>query len=78
MTNQEALDNVRELGRVFATSIKHITGKEVDVRSDLSNGLVAYQMLDLKGKWDYIDKSVDKVMRIMYKEFIKKHEGIKR
>jgi chemotaxis regulatin CheY-phosphate phosphatase CheZ len=73
MTNQEAIDNLRELGRIFADSIKSVTGKEVNTESDLSNGLVAYEYLDLKGKWDYIDKSVDKVLRIMYKEFIERH-----
>ena len=75
MTNEDALENVRELGRDFVDSIKSVTGKDINNESDLSNGLVAYQYLDLKGKWKIVDESVDIVLRIMYKEFIKKHGG---
>ena len=73
MTNQEAIENIRELGRIFADSIKNVTGKDVNKNSDLSNGLVAYQYLNLKGQWECIDESVDIVVRIMYKEFIERH-----
>jgi hypothetical protein len=75
MTNQDALENVRELGRVFADSIKSVTGKDINNESDLSNGLVAYQYLNLKGQWKIVDESVDIVLRIMYKEFIARHGG---
>jgi hypothetical protein len=73
MTTNEAIENLRQLGVLFANGIKEITGKEVDTASPLSNGLVAYDMLNLKGMWPYIDESVDIVLRIMYAEFIKKH-----
>lgn len=73
MTNNEAIENLRQLGMLFANGIKEITGKEVDTASPLSNGLVAYDMLNLKGMWPYIDESVDIVLRIMYQDFIKKH-----
>lgn len=73
MTTNEAIENLRQLGVLFANGIKEITGKEVDTASPLSNGLVAYDMLNLKGMWPYIDESVDIVLRIMYQDFIKKH-----
>lgn len=75
MTNNEAIENLRHLGVLFAEGVKMITGKEVNEESTLSNGLVAYQMLNLKGMWPYIDESVDIVVRIMYQDFIKKYEG---
>lgn len=75
MTNQEAIENLRHLGVLFAEGMKTIAGKEVKTDSPLSNGLVAYEMLNLKGMWPYIDESVDIVLRIMYEDFIKKHDG---
>lgn len=75
MTTQEAIENLRQLGVLFAESVKTTLGKEVNTDSTLSNGLVAYEMLNLKGMWPYIDESVDIVLRIMYQEFIRKHEG---
>jgi hypothetical protein len=73
MTNQEAIENLRHLGRVFAEAVKMQTDQEVKGNSELTNGIVAYEMLKLKGRWPYIDESVDMVIRIMYEEFIKKH-----
>lgn len=73
MTNEEAINNLRRLGVVFAEAVKLQTGKEVKEDSPLSNGIVAYEMLKLKGMWPYLDESVDIVLRIMYAEFIKKH-----
>ena len=77
ISNEAAIENLRHLGRIFAESMKHVTGKDVEDDSPLMNGLVAYAYLDLKGKWDYLDESVDIVVRIMYKDFIKKYEAEK-
>jgi hypothetical protein len=66
MTNDEAIKNVRELGHIFAVALTTITGKSIDDKSDLMNGLAAYEILELKGKWYWVDESVDKVMRIVY------------
>jgi hypothetical protein len=66
MTNDEAIKNVREMGHIFAVALTTITGKSLDDKSDLMNGLAAYEILELKGKWDWVDESVDKVMRIVY------------
>ena len=75
MTNYEAIENLRHLGRLFAEGVFTVTGKEVDTESPLMNGLVAYEVLKLKGTFPYIDESVDIVVRIMYEDFIKKYEG---
>jgi hypothetical protein len=66
MTNDEAIKNVREMGHIFAVSLTTITGKSIDDKSDLMNGLAAYEILELKGKFDWIDESVDIVLRIVY------------
>jgi len=66
MTNEEAIKNVRELGHIFAVAMTEVTGKSIEDKSDLMNGLAAYEILGLKGKWDWVDESVDKVMRIIY------------
>lgn len=67
MTNLEAIQNVRELGRIFEDAL-YLHGQNISKSSELSSGLVAYEMLKLKGQWEYIDESVDIVMRIIYKE----------
>lgn len=77
ISNESAIENLRHLGRLFAEAVKMQTGQEVKDDSELSNGLVAYEMLKLKGQWPYIDESVDIVVRIMYKDFIKKYEAEK-
>ena len=66
MTNDEAIRNVREMGHIFAVSLTTITGKSIDDKSDLMNGLAAYEILGLKGKFDWVDESVDIVLRIVY------------
>jgi hypothetical protein len=66
MTNDEAIKNVREMGHIFAVSLTTITGKSIDDKSDLMNGLAAYEILGLAGKFDWVDESVDIVLRIIY------------
>jgi hypothetical protein len=66
MTNDEAIKNVREMGHIFAVSLTTITGKSIDDKSDLMNGLAAYEVLELRGKFDWVDESVDIVLRIIY------------
>jgi hypothetical protein len=66
MTNDEAIKNVREMGHIFAVSLATITGKNIDDKSDLMNGLAAYEILELRGKLDWVDESVDIVLRIIY------------
>lgn len=74
MTNDEAIKNVREMGHIFAVSLTTITGKSIDDKSDLMNGLAAYEILELKGKWDWVDESVDIVLRIVYDLAVEKLE----
>ena len=84
MTNDEAiaqaldehtaLRNVREMGHIFAVSLTTITGKSIDDKSDLMNGLAAYEVLELRGKFDWVDESVDIVLRIVYDLAVEKLE----
>lgn len=66
MKTEDAVENVRELGRMFAIGVLQVTGKSIKDDSDLMNGIAAYQILELKGKWPYMDESIDVVMRIAY------------
>ena len=66
MTNDEAIKNVREMGHISAVLLTTITGKSIDDKSDLMNGLAAYEVLKLKGEFDWVDESVDIVLRIVY------------
>ena len=78
MTNEEALKNVRELGHIFAVALAERVGKQTKSDSDLVNGLVAYHQLNLQGKWDYMDESIDIVVRIAYQMAIEALErGLK-
>jgi len=65
MTKDRAFANVRDLGNNFALSMKNI-GKNIDDKSPLMNGLAAYEMLKLKGTYDWLDASVDIVMRDVF------------
>ena len=46
--NMSPVELVRELGHVFATVLAE-RGHKIDERSPLMNGIVAYEMLSLKG-----------------------------
>lgn len=71
-TELEATQNIRELGKCFREALSNVTGDDVSDKSDLCNGLAAYEMLSLKGQWDYIDESVDIILRIVYELVMKK------
>jgi hypothetical protein len=73
MTQEQALEMLRELGNIYAVALAE-RGYNVDDKSDLMNGLVAYYMLDLKGEFDELDESVDAVARIVYEEVVSKLE----
>ena len=65
ISRQEAIENIRILGRVFVTALEVVAKKPI-ATSDLMNGLVAYDQLGLKGQWDWMDESVDIVLRVVY------------
>ena len=71
MTQEQALEMLRELGNIYAVAPAE-RGYNVDDKSDLMNGLAAYYMLDLKGEFDELDESVDAVVRIVYEEVRRK------
>ena len=73
MTQEQALEILRELGNIYAVALAE-RGYNVDDKSDLMNGLAAYYMLDLKGEFDELDESVDAVVRIVYEEVVSKLE----
>lgn len=66
MTNLEAVELVRELGQNFAVALTEKTGKKPKSKSDLMNGIVAYEYLKLKGELEDLNKAVDIVIRIVY------------
>ena len=71
MTQEQALEMLRELGNIYAVALAE-RGYNVDDKSDLMNGLAAYYMLDLKGEFDELDESVDVITRIIYEEVVSK------
>jgi len=73
ITNKQAVANVRELGRVFVAALFAIEKTPKDT-SELMNGLVAYGQLNLKGQWDYMDESVDIVMKMIYENALEQIE----
>ena len=73
MTQEQALELLRELGNIYAVALAE-KGHNIDDKSDLMNGLAAYYMLDLKGEFDELDESVDVITRIIYEEVVSKLE----
>ena len=71
MTQEQALQMLRELGNIYAVALAE-KGHNVDDKSDLMNGLAAYYMLDLKGEFEELDESVDVITRIVYEEVVSK------
>lgn len=67
MTQEQALEMLRELGNIYAVALAE-RGHNVDDKSDLMNGLAAYYTLDLKGEFDELDESVDVVVSKLEKE----------
>lgn len=66
MTKEEAFNNVRLMGAGYRDGLAKI-GKKVDKKdSDLFLGLVAYEMLNLKGMYEVVDESIDIVMQDVY------------
>lgn len=64
-----AVELVIQLGETFA-DICEAEGEHVDRRTPLSNGLVAYQMLELKGEVEILDEAVDMVLQTIYEHVV--------
>lgn len=77
MTPAQAQSLIEELGHIYAVALAE-KGHNIDNKSPLMNGLAAYYILDLKGEFDSLDDSVDKIIRIVYEEVRRKvnHIGI--
>ena len=74
--NMSPVELVRELGHVFSTVLAE-RGHNIDEQSPLMNGIVAYEMLSLKGENEDLDKAIDSVMRIIYEGVIKQMDSPK-
>lgn len=74
MTNQEAIELVRNLGDIFVVALQDQTGKKPKSTSPLMNGLVAYEYLKLKGEREDLDEAVDIVVRIVYETVVEQIE----
>lgn len=65
MNIERAIENLRVLGDNFKLDLE-ARGKTVPDVGALMNGLAAYEMLSLKGEYDWLDQSVDIVMREVF------------
>lgn len=70
MTNQEAIELIRNLGNIFVVALQDQIGKKPKSTSPLMNGLVAYEYLKLKGEREDLDEAVDIVVRIVYETVV--------
>jgi len=75
MTNQEAIELIRNLGNIFVTVVQEQSGKKPKSTSPLMNGLVAYEYLKLKGEREDLDEAVDIVVRIVYETVVQQIEA---
>lgn len=65
MNKARAYENVRVLGNNFALSMADI-GKNIDDKSPLMNGIAAYEILNLRGVYEWLDASIEVVMRDVF------------
>ena len=65
MNKQRAYENVRILGHNFALAMDNI-GKGIEDKAPLMDGLAAYKILNLQGEFDWLDASVEIVMRDVF------------
>lgn len=69
--NMSPIELVRELGHAYSTLLAE-RGHNIDSTPPLMNGLVAYEMLSLKGESEDLDEAVDLVMKEVYEGVIKR------
>ena len=62
MNKQRAYENVRILGHNLALAMDNI-GKGIEDKAPLMDGLAAYKILNLQGEFDWLDASIEIVMR---------------
>ena len=75
MTNQEAIELIRNLGNIFVKVLQDQTGQKPKSTSPLMNGLVAYEYLKLKGEREDLDEAIDIVVRIVYETVVEQIEA---
>jgi len=62
---EQAAEILEELGHIYAVALAG-KGHNIDRFTPVFNGLAAYFMLKLEGEFDYLDKAVDVICRIVY------------
>ena len=65
MKTEQAAEILEELGHIYAVALAG-KGHNIDRFTPVFNGLAAYFMLKLEGEFDYLDKAVDVICRIVY------------
>ena len=71
MKTEQAAEILEELGHIYAVALAE-KGHNIDRFTPVFNGLAAYYMLKLEGEFDFLDKAVDVICRIVYQEAIRK------
>lgn len=61
MNMERASENLRVLGDNFALCLAEL-GRNLDVTTPVMNGLLAYQVLGLKGAHPWLDASVELIL----------------
>jgi len=75
MDIDRAKEMLTDLGNVYVAALAE-RGYDVEEKAPIFNGLAAYYMLDMKGEFEELDESVDKIVRIIYEEVLRKLEEI--
>jgi len=75
MNIDRAKEMLTDLGNVYVAALAE-RGYKVEEDAPIFNGLAAYYMLEMKGEFEELDESVDKIVRIIYEEVVEKLEEI--
>ena len=70
MTKKQAIAHLNNVGLLFAERIKEQTGETLTA-SPLMIALMCYKKLNLKGRFRYLDESVNTVAKIVYEASVK-------
>lgn len=66
MKMKNAIEDIKELGHIFAVALAE-RGHDIDDKSDLINGIAAYELLSLKGESKELDNAMESVVNLAWK-----------
>lgn len=66
MKMKNAIEDIKELGHIFAVALAE-RGHDIDDKSDLMNGIAAYELLSLKGESKELDNAMESVVNLAWK-----------